>query len=60
MEQPRGGEDVPGGGGCAGDDELFVVPRVFDHDEEGGGANGAPYFYHFIVARSRSMDNEAA
>lgn len=59
MEQPRGGEDVPGGG-CARDDESFVVPRVFNHDKEEGGANSAPYFYHFVVARSRSMDNEAA
>ena len=47
-------------GGCARDNELFIVPQVFDHDEEGGGTNSALYSYHFIVAHSHSMDNKVA
>ena len=33
---------------------------VFGSDEEGGGSNGAPYSYLFVVSCSRGVDNEAA
>ena len=33
---------------------------VFGSDEEGGGSNGAPYSYLFVVSCSRGVYNEAA